>query len=133
MQPLFDVRYLAGGNTHRLAIKRRQAYCGVVERPSDGITCLAIHNPGSARRHLIEVGHVDAINGRELATDPGRWLTRAQEIRLVVEGECEEWAKGRIRAAKPTPPPPEPPPPWWQQVIVWLLAPFIFLYFLAAG
>jgi hypothetical protein len=99
MQPLIDVEYLTAGGTMRTATKRGQIYCGVVERPSDGLTCLAILDPGATRCHLIEVGHVAAINGYELATDPDRWRTRAQEIRLLVEGECEEWAKQPIAEA----------------------------------
>lgn len=81
----------------RVAVKRDQLYLGVRERKGDGITCLGIRNRGAERGHNIEVGLVLALTVRGqrhvLATPPGRYRIRSQEIVRIVEGQfSEDWA-----------------------------------------
>jgi hypothetical protein len=77
--------------------KAQAIYGGVVERASDGFTVLRLTSPSASRAHQIEVGSVYAItlNGRRhvLQTSWGRYRVRAQEIRRIIEGEVEEWAR----------------------------------------
>jgi 1,2-phenylacetyl-CoA epoxidase PaaB subunit len=72
-------------------------YLGVIERASDGFTVLSIRTPDAKRAHNIEVGQVYAVTVRGqrhvLATPWSRWRVRSAEIRRLVEGDLEEWAK----------------------------------------
>lgn len=96
---LDSVEYFAPGMLDGpTTTKTEQLYCGVVERKSDGITCLAVRAPEGERRHHIEVGAVHAISlyGQRhvLETPAVRYRIRAQEIIRLAEGEfSEEWAR----------------------------------------
>lgn len=77
--------------------KHQVEYLGVVERASDGFCVLRVRAAGASRAHQMEVGDVYAISvhGRRsiMQTPRDRWKIRAQEIKQLVEGEVEEWAK----------------------------------------
>jgi hypothetical protein len=100
MQKFIDVEYIPNSGILHIVKKLGQEYHGVVTRPSDGFTCLALCSAGASRKHYIEVSRVEAItvNGRRqlLTTDPDRWRTRAEEIRYLVDGQCADWAMAPI-------------------------------------
>ena len=105
--PRIDVEYYGRGRSERVQRKEYQLYLGVEENPSSGMTCLVIKDVlndqgGYGRRHFIEVGSVYAIalttnisawDRYVLRTPPGNWKIRAQEIKLIVEGKVDDWAK----------------------------------------
>jgi hypothetical protein len=83
--------------------KKGATYLGVIERSSDGFTVLSLG--GGTRAHNIQVGEVYAVTCRgvrhRLATPPERWRLRSAEIRRVVEGVVEDWARPYFDPASP--------------------------------
>lgn len=65
-------------------------YLGIVERPSDGFTCLAVRMPGSTKRHLMEVAQVVEVEiaGRVHRPTPlhERYAETAEKLRAFIEG-----------------------------------------------
>jgi len=105
--PILDlVEYYPNTRGDDVKHKAKAEYLGVIERASDSYTMLSIRTADAKRAHNIEVGQVNAITvrgqRRVLQTPWGRWRIRAAEIRQVMEGELEDWAKPYFDATSPT-------------------------------
>lgn len=105
-KPLIDlVEYYPNTRGEDVKHKANARYLGVIERASDGFTTLSIKADSATRAHNIEVGSVYAITYRGkrtvLRTPWGRWRIRAAEIRSLLEGELEPWAKPYFDPASP--------------------------------
>lgn len=105
-KPLIElVEYYPNTRGEDIKHKANARYLGVIERASDGFTTLSIKADSATRAHNIEVGSVYAITyqGKRtvLRTPWGRWKIRAAEIRSLLEGELEDWAKPYFDPASP--------------------------------
>lgn len=96
---LGKIFYASQNDPDRVLSQFDREYCGVIERPSDGITCLAIKVPGSARRQFIEVSLIYGVSRGNsddvhvLRVPPGRWKLRAEELAVIVEDrDLDDWA-----------------------------------------
>lgn len=86
---ILDRYVYASRNGREDRTARNVEYLGIVERPSDGFTCLAVRMPGSTKRHLMEVAQVVEVEiaGRVHRPTPmhERFAETADKLRAFIE------------------------------------------------